>query len=139
MTPEKLYRELSALADQSGAVSLMDASLRLTVPGYMPLTIETIGEHEINGAHAVEIAMSHYYLQNGDVVPDPDMTFFIFPDNRRALAASIQHNTGHYVRARKVENGRLLQNTKAAADLQRFAGQWLRNLRAQGFFEAGAA
>lgn len=42
--------------------------------GYMPLTIENLG-YTFNGQPVY--SMTHYYEQNGDMMRDPDMTFYV--------------------------------------------------------------
>ena len=60
-----------------------DTAIRLTVNGYMPLSVEDIGK-STDGHRLVSIC--HYGAQNGDLMRDPDMVFELrqWPD---ALAA----------------------------------------------------
>ena len=128
---ESAYKAITELMDgKSNIVRKSD--------GFMDLIIETLGEVELNGHHAIRVSIAHYYTQNGDRICDPDVVFFVVPDHKMAYAAEIQHSTGHYTCAMKIDNGRLLTNPRAQRDIQSFCRQWFSNLRAQGFFKAQA-
>ena len=46
---------------------------------FMPLSVEflyNMGKYEV-------YSFSHYYKQNGDMCPDPDMTFFVEKENKK--------------------------------------------------------
>lgn len=47
---------------------------KFTVPGYMPLSIESLG-YSHNGGKVY--GMMHYTTQNGDLMRDPNMTFSV--------------------------------------------------------------
>ena len=51
-----------------------DTAVRLTVNGYMPLSVEHIGQ---SGDGNRLISICHYGEQNGDLMRDPDMVFEI--------------------------------------------------------------
>ena len=51
-----------------------DTAVRLTVKGYMPLSVEDIGQ-STDGNRL--IAICHYGEQNGDLMRDPEMVFEI--------------------------------------------------------------
>lgn len=51
-----------------------DTAVRLTANGYMPLSVEDIGQ-SAEGNRL--IAICHYGEQNGDLMRDPDMVFEI--------------------------------------------------------------
>ena len=51
-----------------------DTAVRLTVPGFMPLSVEDIGQ---SGDGNRLIPICHYGEQNGDLMRDPDMVFEI--------------------------------------------------------------
>lgn len=94
-------------------------------PGtYMPLHVERLT--------VKTYSLAHYFEQNGDLVADPDGEFWIGPDGR-AYAVALQQCLGNYTRA--VEFGDDGQpertNPRACRELASFAGQWLRNIKAQ--------
>ena len=98
--------------------------LRIENPPFLPLSIER---------HGRTATVTHYYEQNGDLVPDPDMEFEITPDGRW-LPVAIQFATGAYKRAITFdEDGRKLVNPRELRDQIEFSNMWARNLIAQGF------
>lgn len=104
-----------------------DFAIKIANEGYMPLSIER---------HGKTITVTHYFEQNGDLVPDPDMEF-VDLGGQEWLPVAIQHSTGHYVRAAVQEGGAWKFNPRAMRDLQSFARMWARNLLAQGFANGG--
>jgi hypothetical protein len=91
--------------------------------GFMPLAIEK---------HGTTVTVTHYYEQNGDLVPDPDMEF-VDLGGRELAPVAIQHCTGHYMRAAECVDGEWRFDQRRAQDLLEFAGMWAGNLMAQGF------
>ncbi len=99
-------------------------SVKIECTGFMPLTIEKHGER---------IVVAHYFEQNGDLVPDPDVEFVDLGEDDW-LPVAIQHSTGRYCRtAEKSAAGNWLVAKGAMADLRSFVRLWARNLRSQGF------
>ena len=89
---------------------------------FMPLTIELIEENRL--------AISHYYMENGDSFADPDMEFD-FDHETKTLQARIyrQDKLNRYdqVFAEGGYNGELEE------ELNQFASRWFKNIRAQGY------
>lgn len=52
-----------------------DQAVRLTVEGYMPLSVERIGR---SGDGRPLVAISHTAVQNGDLMRDPELVFELF-------------------------------------------------------------
>ncbi len=115
-----------------------DTAIRLTVNGYMPLSVENIGQ-SAEGNRLVSIC--HYGEQNGDLMRDPDMVFEFhqWPD---ALAAEPLSFRNDYMGInqevyRYDDHGKKTHvNTKLKADLKAFARTWFSNLKEQGFLTA---
>ena len=115
-----------------------DTAIRLTVNGYMPLSVEDIGK-SAEGNRLVSIC--HYGEQNGDLMRDPDMVFEFhqWPD---ALAAEPLFFRNDYMGInqevyRYNDIGKKTHvNTKLKADLKAFARTWFSNLKQQGFLTA---
>ena len=115
-----------------------DTAIRLTVNGYMPLSVEDIGK-SAEGNRLVSIC--HYGEQNGDLMRDPDMVFEFhqWPD---ALAAEPLSFRNDYMGInqevyRYNDIGKKTHvNTKLKADLKAFARTWFSNLKQQGFLTA---
>lgn len=104
--------------------------------GYMPLSIEYLGYCDAHG-HPV-YSMMHYYIQNGDLMRDPDMVFSV-----NDAAASIcplafqQDGIGPYgTMYQEVFKGSgksLTYSPSTLHDLDRFLNTWSKNILAQGF------
>lgn len=123
---QRILARLSKLAADAGGY------VKLESAGYMPLHVEHIGTRQI--------AVSHTFEQNGDLMRDPEMTFWLGPDDRwypasyrldplGVMRESIRFNgagepTSFYAREQ--------------ADEATFAGTWMRNLVEQGFVERSA-
>lgn len=98
-----------------------DYFVKIASKGFMPLTIEKHGE---------QIVVAHYFEQNGDLVPDPDMEFVDLGADDW-LPVAIQHSTGHYCRsAEKAASGNWLISKRAMSELRSFVRLWARNLLA---------
>ena len=91
---------------------------------YMPLTIERL-THD-------RYSMTHYFEQNGDLVPDPDLELWRGPFGH-LYAVAIQHSTGAYCKA--IEFGPDDQPTtfkpRAQRDMNAFLTQWVKNIKQQ--------
>lgn len=99
---------------------------RVVCDGFMPLVIEK---------HTKTVSITHYYEQNGDLVPDPDMEFYLTEFGW--VPAAIQFCTGNYRRATEYNNeGKLMANKKELRDQEAFAKMWARNILAQGFADS---
>ena len=88
----------------------------------MPLTIESIGEGRI--------AISHYYVQNGDSFADPDMEF-VFDHEAGTLNARTFQQDSLNCFDKVVEDG--IVDKALESKLNKFASQWFRNIREQGY------
>ena len=97
--------------------------LKIQNEPFMPLSIER---------HDNMITITHYFEQNGDLVPDPDVEF-VDLGREDWIPVAIQHSTGHYERVGFFDDGDWKFQTKALRDLQSFTNIWARNLIAQGF------
>jgi hypothetical protein len=128
-----IYQEFATHLDQLlGGVSV----IRITVPGYLPLSVEEIGFSE--DGHRL-VSLCHYGEQNGDMMRDPDIVFLFhhLPDGTMAEPVSYRNDyLGIFQEVyRYDETGRrthVLPSLKQ--DLQEFARAWFATLRDQGFF-----
>jgi hypothetical protein len=92
-------------------------------PPWMPLSIERQQAHVI---------IAHYFEQNGDLVPDPDMKFEILA-NGNWVPVAIQNALGHYREAIYFDGEKKLIRPREFKDQLQFANLWSRNIRDQGF------
>jgi uncharacterized protein YqiB (DUF1249 family) len=103
-------------------VHIADAGVSRSA-GFMDLHVDIMEKND----DSVVIAMAHYYEQNGDQVPDPDMTVRLWR-NGMAEALSFQDSTTY--REVYPEPGKA--NLSAKKELNSFLSLWLRNLANQG-------
>jgi len=92
-------------------------------PSFMPLSIEWIGKNMI--------AMSHYYMQNGDSMADPDMEFEIDHEKQTLNARTFQNDGFGKYECVIQEDGSV--NEELERELNSFAKMWLSNIKAQGY------
>ena len=113
---QKLYTEMSAVLGD--LKELPDFSAKYSASGYMDLSVDVLQRFP-NGA---QIALSHHYEQNGDLVSDPDMEFRITYATEQEPGAvnalSYQDTYGH--------------EDKPGTHRDDFALTWMTNLKAQG-------
>lgn len=107
-------------------------ALKLELPGLMPLVIETPWRGEV--------AVGHTFVQNGDLMYDPEVVFMITPFGWKVLEYT-QHPLGIYQRfgEKTGENVRYrlgeLRNVKHVIDFVEHL--WADNLRSQGYLDHG--
>jgi len=113
-----------------------DTAVRLTVDGYMPLSVENIGP---SGDGNRLISICHYGEQNGDLMRDPDMVFEIHSGDETVFAEPISFRNDYMGLYQEVyryddQGKRTHVLPKLKAELKSFARTWFRNLKDQGFF-----
>lgn len=99
-----------------------ELAVRIRKEPFMPLSIER---------HGSQITVTHYFTQNGDLVPDPDMEFELIADTWHPVA--IQLSTGHYRRAVEHHSGERLVYKREARNQVAFSSVWAKHLIDQGF------
>ena len=98
---------------------------------FMPVVLERLAETEIHG-HKVDVfSLAHYFEQNGDLVPDPDMVFFRFVDYPEKILPGTFQNQMSYKEAIWLDGDRWKYNPKEQADQVSFANMWLKNIKHQ--------
>lgn len=78
------------------------------------------------------VALSHYYEQNGDLVPDPDMQIRILPELEAAEAMTFQDYRKYQEVYPDKGDGKKYVYPKLKKDLNQFLNQWLSNVIQQG-------
>ena len=117
-----------------------ETAVRLTVPGYMPLSVEEIGPSD--EGHRL-VSLCHYGEQNGDLMRDPDIVF-MFHDLPDGLAAEpVSFRNDYMALCQEVysydEAGtRTHVRPALKAELKSFSRTWFKNLKEQGFFSPEA-
>lgn len=123
---------LSLLASHGLKDAPSGKGVRLHCGGFMPLTIERIGAGP-RGLTAFSIC--HYGKQNGDSMRDPEVRFEVRDDVVSPYSVRMDYTGYSREVIWKDENGREMICVKEYNDLLSFFAQWIRNIRAQGFFE----
>ena len=101
-----------------------DFHVRFDMPGYERLVVERHGEL---------ISVAHYYEQNGDLIPDPDVELH-YPS---WIPTAITQALG-YRREKFIErDGKTLVDTRFHKEVSSFLAMWARNIKAQGWVEKG--
>jgi hypothetical protein len=99
---------------------------------YMDLSVDNLGSDIHNGLPAFRISMAHNFVQNGDLMADPDMEIRIYPYAGFVEALTYQLDSLNIYQAVYPEPGKVYPKLKK--DLNRFLNQWLTNLIDQGFY-----
>lgn len=128
----KTYQSFAKTLDQ---LLCGDQAVRVTVEGYMPLSVERIGA---SGDGRPLVAISHTAVQNGDLMRDPELVFELFELDDVTAAEPITFRNDFVGALRDVydydDHGRRTHlRPRLKAELKDFASMWFRNLRAQGF------
>lgn len=90
--------------------------------GFMPLTIEHVGDNFI--------AISHYYEQNGDAMADPDMEFAYDNDRKTLQARTYQQDALQRYDEVYGDDG---YNEELEEELNLFAHEWFQTIEKQGY------
>jgi hypothetical protein len=117
-----------------------DSAVRLTVPSFMPLSIEDIDK---SGDGNRLVSLCHYGEQNGDLMRDPDIVFMFhdLPDGLAAEPVSFRNDYMGLCQEvyRYDDDGKRTHVVpRLKRELQDFSITWFRNLHQQGFFSPEA-
>ncbi len=101
----------------------------------MAVSVDFLSETKVSGATVRMYAVAHRFEMNGDLVPDPDVEFFVvMPDGGGPVVypTAIDQAMG-YRRHVRFEKGPLPThlNKRGQADLAVFCGTWFKNIRQQ--------
>ncbi len=115
---QKTIEKLVAMA-KDGYVKINNA------PGsFMPVSVEMLCDDIVS--------IAHYYEQNGDLMADPEMTFWRGPDGRYYPMSFRNDGTGTYDVCLFLENGKPQKFfPRMQADSAQFTTIWMRNIRDQ--------
>ncbi len=123
----KLHRVIPDL-EKHLAKGASSGKSELPSPGMMDLSFDYLYNDEDGNP---VIAIAHYFKQNGDVVPDPDMEIRIFPKEKLAEALTFQDQFV-FQRVYDEYKGEPFVHFKRKTELNAFLNQWLSNLIEQG-------
>lgn len=134
----------SATATFIRILSLMKGKDHLKLdnaPGaFMPLSVEFLFFRKFGSAIGKVYSFAHYFEQNGDLVPDPDMTFlFIDPpagtpstiELTRIYPLTFQTQIGFDEAMFQNDHGKWQYKPSSLADLVSFSNLWMKNIKLQ--------
>jgi len=94
---------------------------------FMAACIEIVGRTGLGPL----VSIAHYYVQNGDMMRDPDVVFVIGADQHVYPISYRQDGLGIDQEAATVEDGKWKVRTKMQADICSFCNQWMCNINEQ--------
>lgn len=136
--PHLTWRSISILSQLAESYGFnledwnSDIYLKLEQKGFDSLVLERHEPHVFS--------LSHYYVQNGDLMADPDITFLIIKPVSRLIIYPLtyqQDNLGIYNKVALLNSQRdhLSQfNPSLMPDLVNFCDTWASNIKAQNWF-----
>jgi hypothetical protein len=108
-----------------------DESVKIESPfgeAIMPLRVDYL----YGNGESYVIALAYNYLQEGDVMSDPDMEVRVWPKLRQAEALTFQQSAPPTYQQVYPEPGKV--DVRLKLQLNNFLAGWLKNLRAQKFY-----
>lgn len=120
-----------ALKPYIGAVNAAGGSRHFKAAGYMDLVIENLCFKDFEGNDVYSI--SHYGIQNGDLMADPDMEIALTNDGRVIPRTFRNDYIGLYQQVFKDIDGQTCYSNQLLIDLDIFLWQWLQNIDQQGY------
>jgi hypothetical protein len=104
-------------------------SVKLTKANYMPLVIERVTTLGAGGV-VPAVAVMHYFVQEGDVMMDPEV---VFTADAWEPTEITQHPLGSYRAKYHRQGSRTLINVRFQRDMGPFVRMWAQNLKEQGW------
>ena len=128
----KTYQHFATVLTQH---LVTDTAIRLTVGGYMPLSVEHIGQSADGNCM---ISIFHYGERNGDLMRYPDMVFEVYASPAPATAEPLSFRNDYMGLMQEVyryddDGKKTAVNLKLKQDLKSFGLTWFQNLKDQGF------
>ena len=114
------------IINEKGELQFKD-DLKLKRSGFMDLNFDELEKDE----QGQVIAMAHNYIQNGDVMADPDMQIRIIPEMASIEALTFQ--TSNPPTYQEVYPDKTHVRPAVKKELNAFLEMWLKNLIDQGF------
>lgn len=107
------------------------SSIRLDLPGFDRLCIEVISPQAVS--------VAHYFEMNGDLVPEPDIVFFVDEWGEWLPIEITQSMTGwkRVVEFNETGDKIMRYQSDEQADIAAFAEMWAQNITDQGWLTEG--
>jgi uncharacterized protein YqiB (DUF1249 family) len=132
---EKNYDRLLKLIPAIEEMEVGD-SMKIENEPFMALNIDIIEKND----KFMVFAMAHNFIQNGDVMADPDMMIKLFSKRDSQIGTGLLSpltyqldSLGIFQEVFKTIDGKKMVNMKLQKQLNSFLSMWLRNLKSQGF------
>ncbi len=125
-----IYQRLQKIGiiDPSGKPAFKD-HVKIENTPYMPLSVDFLRQNP-DGSYVISIA--HNFVQNGDLMADPDMEIKIYPEPLGgAEALTYQMDSMGIYQQVYPEPGKYIPRLRK--DLNSFLSKWTNNLIHQGF------
>ena len=114
------------------AVNASGGYVKIKNEPYMPLVLENLESTDGNGFPIYSV--SHYGVQNGDAMADPDMEIAVDWAGGHVIPLTFRNDyMGIYQEVFFSENGERRYYPRLLSDLDEFLRQWLVNIENQGF------
>lgn len=123
---ETIYNKLNKILNFTELKEM--AHIKLKSSDLMDLNFDFLFEDD----YSFRIAMAHNYIQNGDVMSDPDMEIRIIPEMKMAEAMTYQQDNLGIYQIVYSGDGKYV-NPEAKKELNTFLNQWLSNILTQNY------
>ncbi|CAL7964420.1 hypothetical protein GAMM_90020 [Gammaproteobacteria bacterium] len=123
----QIYNKLISLIPNLEKMEVANSQIS-KANGFMDLHLDILSEGIIEQRQVKVISLAHYYEQNGDLVPDPDMTIKIYSQYKIAEALTLQDYFGY----QQVYPTQDTVNSAVKVSLNSFLKTWLNNCIRQG-------
>ncbi|MGA1861879.1 DUF1249 domain-containing protein [Deferribacter thermophilus] len=129
MIYEQIYKKLKDIAGVNNFRDLQIGDFfTVKQEGFMSLNFEVLAKDK----DSLIISLNHYYKQNGDMVPDPDVVIKI--TDKYGIAEVLEYqDTYTYKQVYYTKNSKKYINIKYKEELNKFLNKWLNILQKQGF------
>ena len=132
---KNIHELIFAKLENLGITSIEDDAAKSVIDpdgGMMDLNYDHLGCRKLDLGNYVsyDIALAHNYIQNGDVMADPDMEIRIYPEIKYAEALTYQLDGLGIFQQVYPEPGKVYPKLKR--ELNQFLNQWLKNCIDQG-------
>ncbi len=124
--PHRNYKKLNKIA--TGIIEGRYSYLKLKANSFMDLTIERLSHNRIS--------ITHYYIQHGDLMRDPDMELIIDHEKETIISATFRQDSLGIFQQVYLDDNRW--SPKLSKQLNSFLNEWLGNIEQQRYkpFEA---